>query len=200
MQAHGSLHRRHAHPAGFTLPELLIVLCIIGILLAAGVPSFRAYLQTQQVITASSQFLFALNLARSEAIQRGARVDLAPRDGLRWENGWVVFLNKNGDGRPQFDAGDELIYSYDDRIPGLQVATTLSDKSYPYIAYNGNGRPRSNLSVLTSQWGSWQFSLNGKERVVRVTLAGRARLCNPADDASCRFRGASSSNNAPDNH
>jgi len=189
MQAYDTLNRLRAHPAGFTLPELLIVLCIIGILLAAGVPSFRAYLQTQQLITASSQFLFALNLARSEAIQRGARVDLTPRDGLRWEKGWMVFLNKNGDNQPQFDTGDELIYSYDDHVPGLQVATTLSDKSYPYIAYNGNGRPRSNLNALTPQWGSWQFSLNGKERVVRVTLAGRARLCNPTDDASCRFSG-----------
>ncbi len=185
-------HTHNMHRAGFTLPELLIVLGIVGILLAAGVPGFRAYLQTQQLVTASSQFLFALNLARSEAIQRGARVDLGPRDGLHWEKGWVVFVNKTGDSRPQFDAGDALIYSHDDLATGLQVATTLSDKSYPYIAYNGNGRPRNNASALTPQWGSWQFSLNGKERVVRVTLAGRARLCNPADDASCRFSGAAS--------
>ncbi|MFL9881352.1 GspH/FimT family pseudopilin [Herbaspirillum rhizosphaerae] len=208
MPAHHTFHRHRGyhghslHSAGFTLPELLIVLCIIGILLAAGVPSFRTYLQTQQVITASSQFMFALNLARSEAIQRGARVDLGPRDGLHWENGWVVFVNKPRDSQPQFDTGDELIYSYDDRIPGLQVATTLSDKSYPYIAYNGNGRPRSNLNALTPQWGSWQFSLNSKERVVRITLAGRARLCNPADDASCRFSGTSSGSSTamPDDH
>lgn len=184
--------RTHRFPsAGFTLPELMIVLGIVGILLTAGMPSFRDYLQTQQVATASDQFLFALNLARSEAIQRGARVDLGPRDGVHWEKGWVVFVNKSGDSHPQFDAGDELIYSHDDLATGLQVATTLSDKSYPYIAYNGNGRPRNNLNALTPQWGSWRFSLNGRERVVRVTLAGRARLCNPADDGSCRFSGSS---------
>ncbi len=198
-QTHNTRQARCIRRAGFTLPELLIVLGIVGVLLAAGVPSFRAYLQTRQLVTASSQFLFALNLARSEAIQRGARVDLGPRDGLYWEKGWVVFVNKNGDSRPQFDAGDELIYSHDDLATGLQVATTLSDKSYPYIAYNGNGRPRNNLNALTPQWGSWQFSLNGKERVVRLTLAGRARLCNPADDTSCRFSGSNTGTAAEGN-
>lgn len=174
--------------AGFTLPELLIVLAIVGVLLAAGVPSFRAYLQELQLATASNRFLLVLKLARSEAIQRGGRVDVAPRDGRDWAKGWVVFVNQD-DSRPQFDAGDQLLYSDDDLPAGLQVATTLSDKSYPYIAYNGNGRPRNNRSALTAQWGSWQFALDGKQRIVRITLSGRARLCNPDDDVSCRFTG-----------
>ncbi|MFZ1180411.1 MAG: GspH/FimT family pseudopilin [Herbaspirillum sp.] len=182
------MRRRHT---GFTLPELLIVFSIVAILLAAGVPSFRTYLHRQQVVTAANQFLFALNLARSEAIRRASRVDVTPRDGRHWENGWVVFINH--DHRPQFDPGDELLYSYDGFAHELQIATTLSDKSYPYIAYNGSGRTRSNLSAQTPQWGSWRFSLHGQERIVRVTLASRARLCNPADDVSCRFADAQDS-------
>lgn len=173
---------------GFTLPELLIVFSIAAILLAAGVPSFRTYLYRQQVATAANHFLSALNLARSEAIRRASRVDVAPRDGRRWENGWVVFI-RHGQ-QPQFGPGDELLHSYDGLAQELQISTTLSDKSYPYIAYNGNGRTRTNLSARASQWGSWRFSLHGQERIVRVTLAGRARLCNPAEDTSCRFADA----------
>lgn len=175
---------------GFTLPELLIVFSIAAILLAAGVPSFRTYLHRQQVATAASQFLFALNLARSEAIRRADRVAVAPRDGRNWENGWVVFISR--DHRLQFNPGDELLYSYDGLAQELRIATTLSDKSYPYIAYNGSGRTRANLSAQP-QWGSWRFSLHGQARIVRVTLAGRARLCNPAEDTSCRFAGAQDS-------
>ena len=177
-------------PAGFTLPELLIVLAIAGVLLAAGMPSLRTYTQNQQLATTANAFLGALNLARSEAIRRGSRVDLAPRDGVTWENGWVVFANKPGDGNPQFDAGDELIYSHEKLPPGLMMATTLSDRSAPYIAYNGNGRTRNNISDRAPQWGSWQFSLDGRSRLVRLGILGRARICNPAEDRSCTFASA----------
>jgi len=177
-------------PAGFTLPELLIVLAIAGVLLAAGMPGLRTYTQNQQLATTANAFLGALNLARSEAIRRGSRVDLAPRDGVTWENGWVVFANKPGDGNLQFDAGDELIYSHEKLPPGLMMATTLSDRSAPYIAYNGNGRTRNNISDRAPQWGSWQFSLDGRSRLVRLGILGRARICNPAEDRSCTFASA----------
>ncbi len=178
-------------PAGFTLPELLIVLAIVGVLLAAGMPSLRTYTQNQQLASAANAFLGALNLTRSEAIRRGSRVDLAPRDGVTWENGWVVFANKPGDGNLQFDAGDELIYRHEKLPPGLMMATTLSDRSAPYIAYNGNGRTRNNISDRAPQWGSWQFSLDGRSRLVRLGILGRARICNPADDKTCTFTQAS---------
>ncbi|WP_051516704.1 GspH/FimT family pseudopilin [Herbaspirillum sp. RV1423] len=174
-------------PRGFTLPELLIVFAIVGVLLAAGMPSFRAYTQSQRLTTTANEFLGALHLARSEAIQRGSRVDLAPRDGNDWESGWLVFVNKPGDGNLQFDAGDLLIYSRERVAAGLRIATTLSDKSAPYIAYNGNGRTRTNLSDRAPQWGSWQFSLDGETRLVRLGFLGRARICNPADDRTCIF-------------
>lgn len=173
--------------AGFTLSELLIVLVICGVVLTAGVPQFLTYTKNQEVATVANAFFAALNLARSEAIQRGRRVDLAPRDGVNWENGWVVFINKTGDTNLRFDAGDQLIYSHEPVTSGLRIATTLSDKSAAYIAYNGSGRTRSNLSDRSPQWGSWQFSFNGAVRLVRLGFLGRARICNPASDKTCTF-------------
>ena len=173
---------------GFTLPEMLVVLSIVGVMLCAGLPSFLSYLQHQQLVTATNAFLSALNLARSEAIQRNRRVDVAPRDGKSWENGWIVFINKTGDSNTQFDAGDQLIYSHDKLASGLTITTTLRDKSSPYIAYNGSGRTRSNSSDQMPQLGSWQFSLNGHGRLVRVGLLGRPRICNPAQETNCSLR------------
>lgn len=172
---------------GFTLVELLVVLSIVAILLAAGVPSFRLYLQAQQVNSATSDFLFALNLTRSEAMRRGTRVDLAARDGTDWQSGWQVFVRKSGSGTHAMHSDDELIHSHALLKRPLKLVARLSDRTGAYIAYNASGRTRTNVSSLTRQWGSWQFSLDGQVRLIRLTLAGRARVCNPSTDSSCRF-------------
>jgi type IV fimbrial biogenesis protein FimT len=173
--------------AGLTLVELLIVLSIVALLLAAGVPSFRQYLQTQQVNNATGDFLFALNLARSEAIRRGTRVDLAASDGNDWQNGWKVFVHRSGSDKYASRSDDELIHNHAPLKLPLKLLARLSDRSSPYIAYNASGRTRTNVSTLKRQWGSWQFSLNGQVRLIRLTLAGRIRVCNPATDTTCRF-------------
>lgn len=178
---------RASHDGGFTLTELLLVLSIVGLLLSSGLPSFRSYLQAQQLVSTANQFLFALNLARSEAMRRGSRVDLAARDGRNWQSGWIVFTRSQGGSNQHFTSSDELIHGNAGLPAGLQVSARLSDRSAAYIAYNASGRTRTHASALARQWGSWQFSLGSHTRLLRITLAGRARLCNPADDHSCRF-------------
>ena len=170
---------KRGHARGFTLPELLLVLSIVGILLAGAIPNFSSYLKAQQVISTADQFMFALNLARSEAMRRGTRVDLAARDARSWQSGWIVCVRQSGN--------DEVIHSHPPLPPELKVVSRLIDNATPYIAYNASGRTRTNASALSRQWGSWQFSLAGHERLIRLTLSGRARVCNPAQDSSCRF-------------
>ncbi len=179
---------------GFTLIELLVVLGIVGLLLAAALPSFHQYQQTQRLTTAADHFLVALNLARSEAIQRRTRVDLAPLDNRDWHSGWIVFIKTADNSAPGFHPGDTILYSHAQLASDLRISARLTDSEAPYIAYNGNGRTRTNASVLSRQWGSWQFSLAGQVRLIRINLAGRARLCNPANDRTCQLVSNSDSN------
>ena len=74
---------------GFTLAELLIVVTVLGVLLAAGVPHLGEFVRNQRVKTASFELFSSLMLARSEAITRNARVTVAPTGGA-WTNGWTV--------------------------------------------------------------------------------------------------------------
>ena len=53
--------------AGFTLPELLIVLTVLAVLMAAGLPSFGEFVRNQRLKTASFDLFSTLVMSRSEA-------------------------------------------------------------------------------------------------------------------------------------
>src|SRR5690349_25053520 len=84
---------------GFTLLELLIGLAIAAIALALAIPGLGRWLAEQQLQDRADALLRGLDLARSEAIRTGSRVDVCPA-GLRcgggalpWESGWVVIAD-----------------------------------------------------------------------------------------------------------
>lgn len=81
--------RRQAE-SGFTLPELLIVMAVAGILAAIAVPSFQSLTQSQQVKNASFELFSSLSLARSEAIKRNANVTVTPASATNWGQGWTI--------------------------------------------------------------------------------------------------------------
>ncbi len=53
---------------GFTLLELLIVIAIMGIFIAAAIPSFKGTYKSFKVDTATSQLASAINYTRQKAI------------------------------------------------------------------------------------------------------------------------------------
>lgn len=80
---------RHTE-SGFTLPELLIVLAVAGILAAIAVPSFQSLTQSQQIKNASFELFSNLSLARSEAIKRNGNVTVTPLVAGDWGRGWTI--------------------------------------------------------------------------------------------------------------
>lgn len=81
--------------SGFTLVELMFTVVVAAILLAVGIPSFRTIILNSRLTTAASSFIVDANLARSEAIKRGAPVDLKANSG-GWTKGWTVQLSGGG--------------------------------------------------------------------------------------------------------
>jgi len=74
---------------GFTLVELMVVVSVLIIVLGAVAPSFRAFLQAQQVKALAFDMTTDLLLARSEALKRNAGVVVA-RTGSGWNEGWTT--------------------------------------------------------------------------------------------------------------
>ena len=90
---------------GVTLLEFLVALAVMGILLSLAVPVLGAFRRSQARAVAADRLALALHYARHEAVTRSARVVLCPSiDGDscvtgsgRWEEGWIVFVDGNGD-------------------------------------------------------------------------------------------------------
>lgn len=74
---------------GFTLIELLVTLAVLVIVTTVAVPSFRNLAESNRMTGLANEMVTALNLARSEAVKRGAPVSVcAAASG--WEGGWSV--------------------------------------------------------------------------------------------------------------
>ena len=164
--------------AGFSLVEMMVALSIAAILLGAGVPGFRTLIHSQQITSATNDLFAAVNLARSEAIHRGTRVDLVPAGGTDWSRGWVVFIDGNGNQTP--DAGEKVIFSHGPVPDGITVRAKFTDSSRQYLAYTAVGRTRVNAGSHTPQMGSFSIALDEQVREIRINLLGRPRVCNPA--------------------
>lgn len=99
---------RRGH-AGFTVVELMVVVAVVGILAIIAVPSMSALMNANRLNGASGELIAALQVARSEAIRRNARVTVcASTDGTTcstsgaWAQ-WIVHGNDNA------TATDEVI-------------------------------------------------------------------------------------------
>lgn len=171
--------------AAYSMVEMLVVLLVAGILASIAVPNMRTIIATAQLNSAVSDLFGAIGLARSQAIARGSRVQLVPLEpgGARWREGWVVFVDADGDRRPS--PGEEIIASHGPLPAGMEVSFNFTSNRAPlYVAFNGNGRSCSDTSSLAARWGTFSLYQARQIRRIRINMLGRARVCNPSRDGS----------------
>ena len=98
---------------GFTLIEIMIGILVFGILLAIGVPSFENMIRNNRMTSNVNTFVTSLNQARSEAVKQNLPVILCSSangtscggNSVNWEEGWVVYVDRNNDG--DIDGGND---------------------------------------------------------------------------------------------
>jgi len=173
-------------PRGFTLTELMAVLAIAGVLLGMAMPSLRQLIERQRLRTTANDLFAAIDLTRSQAIMRGRRVTMAPADvlGSDWNKGWVVFVDKNDNRRP--DADEEIIFQQGPVASGISIRYGFSaSPGAAYIAYNGAGRSCSANNSQAAHWGSLSVLLGEQARHIKINMLGRVRLCDPQKETDC---------------
>lgn len=145
---------RLAAARGFTLPELLAVVAIIGILGAIAAPSMTTLVANQRVRSAGSELLQSLTRARSEAIKRNMEVSLNPASGTTWQGGWRI-PNPSDTGHPIEVHG---------AVPNAAITGPTS------VVYQANGRVRGTGGPISFDVSATHASMH---RCVVVDLSGR---------------------------
>lgn len=151
--------RLHA-PTGFTLVEMAVVIVIVAIVAAIAMPSLSSALANQRLRAAGTDLFSALLLARSEAIKRGAQVQVAPLAAGDWKSGWRVVATASGE---QVEKTEAL---------GHWIEVDLAPA---VIAYERNGR----LSVVGTVQVEFRDSAGATgvaSRCVTIDPSGMPRL------------------------
>lgn len=139
---------------GFTLVELMITLVVFSILTGLAVPSFRDFIRTQRLKTASFDLVAGLTYARSEAIKRNTNIDVAAS--TNWQSGWTIKL------------GTTTLQTFT-VASGLSITTSPSVTT---LSFRGDGRLTSADTAFTVDVSPHQATIT--PRCIYISLSGRA--------------------------
>ena len=177
---------------GLTLVELMMVLAMMAVVTSLAAPSFRSLWVKRSVLLAAEALLSDFRYARSEALKRVRPVLVCQssdgtsctRDGAAWAQGWIVFVDSNGNAQVDGDNAEgpaEDLLRVQSTLPTL--ASIVSNVSTGHsIIYQAAGSAKSAAQTII-------FTPAGTElpdsiRALCISLQGRARV-GPAGAAKC---------------
>jgi len=124
--------------AGFSLTELMVGIVIIGIVMAAAIPNFTSYRESQRMATACDRLAAACREARARARARNHQIVLD----YRTDSNEVAFIDDANDNGVA-DAGEAVeVYALPEGI--TMSATTFTNDQ---LVFTGRGRALAGGSV-----------------------------------------------------
>ncbi len=172
---------------GFSVLESMISLALAALLIAAGTPALRAFLQEQRITAEINHIVSHLHLARTVAISRRASVVMCrsatqrhciadtPR-GADWSGGWIVFIDTDDNGIR--GAAEPLL-----RVrPKLSGGLTVRFNQAGAVRYRSTGEARSGRFTVCDARGphaarSVVLYWTGRPRTIRESGGRFARAC-----------------------
>lgn len=134
-------------PRGFTLWEMLCSLAVAALVLAVGVPTFEAFVLDARRTADVNGFVVAVQLARSEASKRrravvvcktADRLRCGGRE-IRYDAGWMVFVNEDGLRPPHRAPKEPLLFAYTPRVEGRITSNRPLFEFRPFTKRSTNG-------------------------------------------------------------
>jgi len=177
------IRERGRDVSGLTFVELLIGLCLVALLTTLAAPMYGRWIASRQLANHAEFLAETLNLARSEAVKRGVRVDLCKTIDRRqcadtggWETGWIMFVDANRNGA--IESTDDVIRA--DGPPGNGITIRANKPLDDYVSYTSFGYARQLNGAL--QMGTFVVCKPG-QNAIHVILAnsGRVRIARTAN-------------------
>lgn len=168
--------------AGFTLIEAIVVVAILAIVASVGIPAFSQMLERHRVVASSHRLGHDLALARASALMRRQPVVLCPlgpedrcQPGTDWSRGWIVFADRDGNGRPDDDA--DVLWVQRHPAGPRDVPAIVANRRFLRFRHDGTS-PGTNLTIsvcIHARVATQQI----------VSNTGRARRFDPPDRLPC---------------
>jgi type IV fimbrial biogenesis protein FimT len=167
-----------ASRAGFVLAEVLVALSIAGALLMLTAQGYHKWIADVEQGDRVEALVQGMGFARAEAVKRNARVNLCPsRDGAfctpkgKWEDGWIVFADSNGNG--DRDADEPIVRVQGPAYP--RIVVTANKPVADYVSYTSFGHTRMANGAL--QMGTFTVCRPGSNAIdVVLANGGRVRV------------------------
>jgi type IV fimbrial biogenesis protein FimT len=172
--------------SGFTLLELLVALGIVAVLLGFGAPGLRTLVMNSHRTQTMNALVHSLHLARTTAIRSGHEVAVCPRgsgnlcsgDSSGWAQGWLVFVNSDGDQPAVRDPDEPLLLS---REPTSGAQISSNRRAFHYRPFNR--RSTNGTLIYCDERGedaarAVVVSYTGRPRVSDRTASGGRLVCS----------------------
>jgi type IV fimbrial biogenesis protein FimT len=162
--------------AGFTLLELVVAMAIMAVFLTSAVPSFGSMVKNNRLEAEQMDFVSAIALARSEAAKRGILVGLSALTpvitGNEFSNGWVVWVDNNGDG--VYQAETETIRVHQALSSDIRLASAISEMTFQPSGFRRYQDDSGNL--IEAQFTLCDSRHNVKGSQVTVLPSGSTKI------------------------
>ncbi|MCL1523466.1 GspH/FimT family pseudopilin [Xanthomonas nasturtii] len=162
---------------GYTAAELLIVMAIVGIMTAIGLPSFRTLIEWQRAQTRVHLLTAHLAMARSLAITGSLPISICPsidgtscRSDRDWSRGWILFKDSTRSGQPA-DVGSILRVQQYAASDNISISGTIGRSLVRFLPNGRNSSTNITISLCTRTQRLADVVVNnsGRTRSVRYT-------------------------------
>lgn len=171
--------------AGMTLLELVLAIALLSILVAATAPSLSGIIEQRRGDEVIGVLRDAIELGRATAISSGGLATICRSGngvscGGRWEEGMIVFIDADGDRRP--DAPGALVRAFRFPTPNGTIRwRSFGNRQYLQMTPLGFTRNQNGNFTWCPADGD-----NSNARQLIVNAAGRLREAADSDGDGVR--------------